>query len=639
MGRAWPRLVIFAVPTLLFVIASYTSQNIISYGLFSSSNFSFSNRFAFSEALISPLAHASNSSNGVRNVHPRLAHIDKWISSVGAGIAIADLDGNGFPNDACLTDPRSNSVSVEPLGDSPADYKRFTLLLPAKVAPMGCLPGDFNEDGRMDLLVYFWGRSPLVYIASDFKFDADNFKPLEVVANAEEWFTSAAVIADVDGDSHMDLVIGNYFPDRSGVLDREGKRAVEMQHSMSRAYNGGRNRILIWQPAESGSIRFSEAKNLFEKEVSNGWTLAVAAADLDGDLRPEIYFANDFGPDRLLHNITTKAGEPKFELVEGRRQLLDPRSRVLGQDSFKGMGVDFGDLRGNGRLAIYVSNISQNFALHESHFLFEQDGVGPFEGRYTNFVDRSASLGLSQSDFCWDAKLADFDNDGVLEALQACGFFKGTTNRWPELHELAMGNDELVRFPEVWPMFSGDADLSGDARDHFFAMTSEGNFNDISAEVGLRRGTVSRGIAIADVHRTGRLDFAIARQWEDSSFFKNESRSAGKSLVLDLRLRGTAPGSTRPAIGASATAILPSGRKPTSYVDGGNGHSGKRAPEIHIGLGHLEAEGSVEVEINWRDGSSSSVNTRVMRLVPGFHRILLDPSAETPTLLSGGSRD
>src|SRR3712207_7095987 len=38
------------------------------------------------------------------------------------------------------------------------------------------------------------------------------------------------------------------------------------------------------------------------EEVAHSWTLAVGAADLDGDLLPELYFANDFGPDRLLHN-------------------------------------------------------------------------------------------------------------------------------------------------------------------------------------------------------------------------------------------------------------------------------------------------------------------------------------------------
>ncbi len=63
------------------------------------------------------------------------------------------------------------------------------------------------------------------------------------------------------------------------------------------------------------------------------------------------------------------------------------------------------------------------------------------------YVDQSEPLGLSRSGWGWDAKLADFDNDGVLEALQAVGFVKGQADRWPELQELAMGNDEFLAGP------------------------------------------------------------------------------------------------------------------------------------------------------------------------------------------------
>ena len=34
----------------------------------------------------------------------------------------------------------------------------------ATMAPMGVVPGDFNEDGLMDILVYYWGRSPVIFL-------------------------------------------------------------------------------------------------------------------------------------------------------------------------------------------------------------------------------------------------------------------------------------------------------------------------------------------------------------------------------------------------------------------------------------------------------------------------------------------
>ena len=35
----------------------------------------------------------------VRQVHPSLQRISAWISSLGASVAMADLDGDGLPND------------------------------------------------------------------------------------------------------------------------------------------------------------------------------------------------------------------------------------------------------------------------------------------------------------------------------------------------------------------------------------------------------------------------------------------------------------------------------------------------------------------------------------------------------------
>ena len=40
-------------------------------------------------------------------------------------------------------------------------------ILGLTMAPMGCLPGDLNEDGLMDLLVYYWGRTPIAFLHRD----------------------------------------------------------------------------------------------------------------------------------------------------------------------------------------------------------------------------------------------------------------------------------------------------------------------------------------------------------------------------------------------------------------------------------------------------------------------------------------
>ncbi len=592
----------------------------------------------------------------IREVNPSLRRIVGWVSSVGAAVALHDLDGEGLPNDVCYVDTRIDKIIVAPVPGTPARYKPFTLdagPLPyeaATMAPMGCLPGDFNEDGLTDLLTYYWGRTPVVFIkqatVGASALSANNYRPHELIGTGERWFTNAATQTDLDGDGHTDLIIGNYYPDGARVLDAHAVVPDEMQDSMSFALNGGGPHFLLWHgPAAnantntSAPIRYVEAHGLLDERVARGWTLAVGAADLDGDLRPEVYLANDFGPDRLLHNRSTP-GALRFALLEGRRGLMTAKSKVVGRDSYKGMGVDFGDLNGDGWPDIYVSNIAAEYALEESHFAFLSTGrVELMKQGIAPYIDRSEPLGLSRSGWAWESRLADFDNDGTPEALQATGFRKGTANRWPDLHELAMGNDQLVKDPRSWPAFGPGVDLSGHDHNPFFVRASDGRFYDIAAQLGLDGPTVSRGIATADVDGDGRLDYAVANQWETSYFYHNEGGRPGNFIGLRLRLpiadeaalrtrvcregTGAMHVSARAAIGAQARVLL-RGRAPLVLeVDGGNGHSGKRSPDLLFGLGKLPASERVTVELRWRDAGGAP-HQETMQLWPGaWHTILL----------------
>jgi enediyne biosynthesis protein E4 len=595
-------------------------------------------RFRFT-AMSLPESPSVDPARRIREVNPKFAPIAGWISAVGAAIALNDMDGDGLPNDACHVDPRADEITVSPVPGTGDRYPPVTLSpapLPydaAKMAPMGCLPVDVNEDGRLDLVAYYWGRTPIVFLR-----DGSGYRPVEIAQNVERWYTNAATAADLDGDGHLDLVFGNYFPDGARVLDTGASNDERMQHSMSRASNGGGLRFLLWTRATgstSPTVAFREARDAMDSRHVHGWALAVGAADLDGDLLPDVYVANDFGSDHLLHN-RSRPGEVRFVTLEGTRGFTTPRSKVLGRDSFKGMGVDFADLNGDGLLDIYVGNIAAEYALEESHFAFISTGrlSEMAEGR-APYVDQSESLGLSRSDWAWDSRWADLDNDGVFEALQATGFRKGTTNRWPELQELAMGNDELVQHPDFWfKMHDGD-DISGHARNAFFVRGSDRRYHDLAAEVGLGTPHVTRGIALADVDGDGDLDFAEANQWEPSYFYRNECGRCGGFLGLRLLLPvsgndekfaiqpGRAPGVLgRPAIGASVSVTLAGGRQAVAQVDGGNGHSGKRSPDVHFGLGDVARSDELPVQIRWRS-STGVIRERRVSLAPGWHTVML----------------
>jgi hypothetical protein len=561
----------------------------------------------------------------IRNVHPQYKGIPAWISSVGAAVTMDDLNGDGFNDDIIYVDPRYDQVLISSIKGIkerrlPTILKVNKLPFDANtMAPMGTLTYDFNGDGQNDILVYYWGRTPVLFLK-----DHESYRETELTDNGERWFTNAATLADFDGDGHIDILIANYFPDGSRVLDKNATDQNQvMQHSMSRANNGGKNHFFLYVGKKGTNPVYQEDVNWSESiKNPNDWTLGVAAADFTGDQYPEIYFANDFGPDKFLLN-QSRPGKLKFSALYGKKKLTTTSSTVLGKDSYKGMGAGIGDLNNDGLLDLYVSNIADEYALEESHFAFINTGnIADFKKGVAPFVNKSEELGLSRSSWGWESKLADFNNDGVLEAFQATGFMKGNTDRWPELQELALGNDDLLRKSSVWPKFELGDQLSGNTHNYMFTKSKSGKYFDISSDIGLGDAQISRGIAIGDVDNDGDLDFVVANQWQDSYFYENKRKGVDDFLLLKVRqslsgslgavqLNPKAPIATRPAIGAVVSLYVDHKLVQKSFVDGGNGHSGVNSKDVFFGLPASAKEIWAEIHFTDKKGKRSSVKTQL----------------------------
>ena len=621
-----PRLVAIA---LLLILYAFAKPSTITEKEKSelSSDFSFEKSILYYPKDLDPMF--------VRKVHPQYEKLSTWISSVGTSVAFLDYDNDNMLNDIVSIDPRFNRVFISPLNGSGNRFAPFelmvkTLPMDEGVAPSGLLVNDFNEDGKSDILVMYFGRSPILF----YQFE-NGYTEMELIAN-EKWNSTTGTIADLDGDGHPDIFIGNYFPNNSILYNPNAKDKDQvMQHSMSHGDNGAKNRIFLWSGIDkNGKAVFKEDKNWINGlSLPEDWTLAVAAGDIDGDMLPDLYIANDFGPDKLLLNKSVK-GKLKFIELKGERTFTSLKSNIVGNDSFKGMGAEMYDINSDGLLDIFVSNIADNFALHESHFLLLNSGdkkktvqgIAPFE-------NKSEDYGISRSSWGWDCKFGDFNNDMVPEAVQATGFVKGKISRWPELQELATLNDELLANVDFWPRLKpGDA-ISGNAHIPFFVKSKSGKYFDLSKTIGIDENQITRAIAIADIDHDGLLDFVTGNQWEDSKFYHNRSNSKKSFLGISLRLNLDSSekaikideelsSPSRYAIGAIIKIKLKNGKEYMRFVDGGNGHSGRNSPEVHFGLGNTSAKEILDVDLTWR-GSKGNLKNSKIKLNNGWHTVYL----------------
>ncbi|MFI9526256.1 CRTAC1 family protein [Micromonospora rosaria] len=612
-------------------------------------------RYRFTEMPIAyPAGYDQLPKKDIREVNVSYHKIRSWISSVGAAIAINDLTGNGRANSLCFVDTRTNSVVVTYAPTAPAQDRFEPFILDAAplpidtdtMAPMACVPGDYNLDGRMDLMVTYWGRVPILFLHKESATGVSNatYHRQEILPqlspdglyHGPKWHTNAAMVNDLDGDGKPDVIIGNYFPE-SDVLGRDGQDNVEMNESLSTATNGGGAQVLRWTSATAGdtpSVVFTPQRGAVPHKQSTGWTLGLGSADLTGRGLPDVYIANDFGHDHMLHNVSTP-GRIKFKAVFGERTPTTPKSFVVARGSFKGMGIDFGDLDGDGRFDMAVSNITTAWGLEESNYIWmnqasdEKAMLASLERGVAPFTQEARPLGMAWSGWGWDIKFGDFLNSGKPEVVQTLGFVKGEIDRWPWLQEMAMMNDNLMSNPAMWPNMQPGDDIAGSQPFAFFARTGSGEYANITKDLGMDVPIPTRGIAMSDTRGTGALDLALARQWGPPAFYANEAPSRGN--FLNLRLYRPVPGTSgeamlcTPAYGTTVTVTTPDGRKQISQLDGGSGHSGKRSFEVHFGLG--ETSGPVTVDLRWRD-LSGQLHRTSQQLTAGTHTLVLSDRVE-----------
>ena len=502
--------------------------------------------------------------------------LPKKLSQLGPGVAWHDVDGDGW-DDLIVGSGRGGRLAVY-RNDGQGGFKAWSGAPFDKVVGrdqttvlgtgFGLLVGSANyEDGSTN------GGCVRIY---DVKRQVSGESVL-----GQGFSVGPLALADVDGDGDLDLFVGGrVLPGRypepvdSLLMKNEGGRLVVLQR--------------------------------FEKL---GLVSGAVFSDLDGDGKPELILACEWGPIRVFHNDG------------GRFQEV---TQQAGLSAYTGWwnGVTTGDLDGDGRQDIVACNWGRNtrfqshlqqplrvyygdfigdgtVSLMEAYLDQEMNKVVPWrdlgamaralpcvQEKFTSYhayggssVAETLGAKFSAAEELSAATLDSMvflNRDGKFEARSlpveaqfapAFGVCVGDMDGDGK-EDVFLSQNFFATLPEEWRQDAGRALwLRGDGKGGLKAVSGQ--------ESGVAVYGEQRGCALADYDGDGRVDLVVTQNGNATKLFHNVGAKPG----LRVRLKG-GPGNPT-GVGAQMRLIYGERKGP--------------AREIHAGSGYWSQDGAVEV--------------------------------------------
>jgi hypothetical protein len=518
---------------------------------------------------------------------PKLDNIAVQVAGVGAAVSVADVDGDGWadlyatssdfgtPNGLFLNQ-RDGTFRDVAASAGLADLNR-----PGEGASMGSIWADYDNDGNIDCFVYKYGYPQLFHNDGRTGERPIHFTDVTEQAGLRRWMNAnGATWIDYDRDGFLDLYVAGYFREDIDLWNL--KTTKIMQDSFDFAKNGGHKHLYH----NLGQGRFEEVTDKMGVD-STRWTLAVAAADLNGDGWQDLYLANDYGAEELFIN-------------DGGKRFL-PGIR-LDESSKSGMAVALGDVENNGRLSVYVTNISNPFLMQGDNLRLNRlQGMG---GTLLN-----VARGVAENcGWAWGAQFGDLNNDGRTDLVVVNGFVSASKERdyWYAMTKLSSGAGRLAEDSANWPV-QGDRSLSGYELSRVlvnvtpYGGNSPVRFVDAAQSVGMTDLYDGRAVSYGDLFHRGALDVVIANQNGPLLLYCNEVDRDRHWIQFEL----TGTRSNRSAVGAQVTVHF-DGRQTIGAVLAGSGFCSQNELALHFGLG--DTTNVDRAVIRWPSGESQSID-------------------------------
>lgn len=555
--------------------------------------------------------------------------LESSVRTSGSGLAAGDVDGDGW-SDLYFCGMENANALYRNLGNG----KFEDITAAAGVAcpdqySTGAVLADVDGDGDLDLVVNSVGGGTRLF------FNDGKAKFTESKANGllKRFGATSASFADIDGNGTLDLYVCNYAtvkiedrpnakfdsvnvngrpvltaidgvpmtsPELTNRYFVDAERVVRELGEPDAVYlNDGKGnfRQLSWT---DGTFLDEEGKVLTKPPYDFG--LSVMFRDMNGDLAPDIYIANDlFPPDRIWVND----GRGKFRAMSNLAVRNTPRFS---------MGVDFGDINRDGVDDFFVVDmLSREHEKRKTQTmgvtpLFLPAGLidnRPQYKRNTLYLGREdgtyaeiAQLaGLDATEWSWMPLFLDLDLDGYEDVFVTTGHTRDSLN--------ADAVDAILKARRVRKLT--DQEHRELKKRHFpllnlhnqaFRNRGDLTFEDKAKDWGFEHVGTTHGMCMADLDNDGDHDVIVNHLNDSAGIYRNEA-AGGRVLV---RVRGKAPNTQ--GIGAKIRFL--GGPLPQSQevISGGRYLASDDGARM---FATGAAKDGMSIEVTWRGGAVSVV--------------------------------
>ena len=525
----------------------------------------------------------------------------------GSGIAVADIDGDGFYDIYFVNQVGGNELWKN-LGNG--KFKNITdeagVALKDRIS-VGASFADINNTGRPDLFVTTVNEGNVL-----FRNDGnDHFTDITAESGLGlKAHSSGALFFDYDRDGLLDLLVCNV-----GIYTTDQKGPAGEYVGLQDAFFGHLHPDRFESPVlyrNLGNYHFKDVTAEVELNPKI-WGGDADVVDLKGDGWPDIYFLNMQGSNHY------------FENQEGKR-FVDKTSAYFPKTPWGAMGIKFFDYDNDGRMDLYVTDMHSDMMgayfpphLEKKKLLANQPPpesmLGGPQSNYIfgnafyhnlgdgKFEEISDNLG-AETFWPWGISVGDVNADGWDDVFVTAGmnfpYRYGINSMLLNNRGAGFLDSELLlgiepRSVPYTPWFVADCP-------HASNNWAPGMCDGYNSTIMIMAPKASRSSVIFDVDNDGALDIITNDFNSEPQVLMSDLASRKKIHWLKVLLIGKK--SNREGLGATVS-VTAAGQTYVKYNDGKSGYLSQSDLPLYFGLG--DSTKIDRVEVRWPSGRVQTV--------------------------------